>query len=180
MAADGERILLGRVVAAHGIRGDLLVRTYTDAPEAIGGYGPLTDADGRGAFKLRVVRVTAKGVVAHIAGVDDRNGAEALAGTDLYVARARLPAAEEGAFYHADLIGLTATALDGSEIGQIVGVHNFGAGDLIEVALRGSRQTELVPFTEQFVPKIDLALRVAVVELPMPVDDEEAPPDVGG
>lgn len=177
--AEGERILLGRIVAAHGIRGDLLVRTYTDAPEAIGGYGPLADADGRRAFKLRVLRVTAKGVVAHIAGVDDRNCAEALAGTDLYVARAQLAVAEDGAFYHADLIGLAAVAPDGTEIGRIVGVHNFGAGDLIEVALGGSRRTELVPFTEQFVPQIDLARRVAVVELPMPVDDEEAPPEAG-
>jgi 16S rRNA processing protein RimM len=180
MAADGERILLGRIVAAHGIRGDVLVRTYTDAPEAIGSYGPLVDADGRGAFKLRVFRVTAKGVVAHIAGVDDRNGAEALAGTDLYVARAQLPAAEHGAFYHADLIGLAATAPDGSEIGRIVGVHNFGAGDLIEVALGGSRRTELVPFTEQFVPEIDLARRVVVVELPMPADEDEAAPEDDG
>jgi 16S rRNA processing protein RimM len=175
--ADGERILLGRIVAAHGIRGDVLVRTYTDAAEAIGSYGPLADADGRRTFQLRVVRVTTKGVVARVAGTSDRNGAEALAGTDLYVARAQLPAAEEGAFYHADLIGLAAIARDGAEVGRIVGVHNFGAGDLIEVALGGSRRTELVPFTAQFVPEVDLARRIAIVELPPPPDDEgEAPP----
>ena len=178
--ADGERILLGRIVAAHGIRGDVLVRAYTDAAEAIGSYGALTDAEGRGSFKLRVVRVTAKGVVARVAGVSDRNGAEALAGTDLYVARAQLPAAEDGAFYHADLIGLVAVAPDGAEVGRIVGVHNFGAGDLIEVALGGSRRTELIPFTAEFVPEIDLARRIAVVELPMPADDDEAPPRDGG
>jgi 16S rRNA processing protein RimM len=172
--ADGERILLGRIVAANGIRGDVLVRTYTDTAEAIGNYGPLSEADGRGAFKLRVLRVTTKGVVARIAGVGDRNGAEALVGTDLYVARAQLPVAEEGAFYHADLIGLAAIAPDGTEVGRIVGVHNFGAGDLIEVALGGSRRTELVPFTTQFVPDVDLARRIVVVELPMPTDDDEA------
>jgi 16S rRNA processing protein RimM len=178
--ADGERILLGRIVAAHGIRGDLLVRTYTDAPEAIGSYGPLADADGQCSFKLRVLRVTAKGVVARIAGISDRNGAEALAGTDLYVARTQLPVAEEGAFYHADLIGLAAIARDGSEVGRVVGVHNFGAGDLIEVALGGSRRTELVPFTAQFVPEVDLARQVVVIELPIPADDVEAPPQDGG
>jgi 16S rRNA processing protein RimM len=177
--ADGERILLGRIVAAHGIRGDVLVRTYTDAPEAIGSYGPLTDADGRGSWKLRVVRVTTKGVVARLAGTSDRNGAEALAGTDLYVAREQLPAAEDGAFYHADLVGLAAVAPDGTEIGRIVGVHNFGAGDLIEVALGGSRRTELIPFTAAFVPEVDLTRRIAVVELPMPSDDDEAPPRIG-
>jgi len=175
--ADGERILLGRIVAAHGIRGDVLVRTYTDAPDAIGSYGALTDADGRGSYKLRVLRVTAKGVVARIDGVSDRNGAEALAGTDLHIARAQLPAAEEGAFYHADLIGLAAIAPDGTEVGRIVGVHNFGAGDLIEVALGGSRRTELVPFTDRFVPDVDLARRVVVIELPISPDDDEAPPE---
>jgi len=177
--ADGERILLGRIVAAHGVRGDVLVRTYTDAAEAIGSYGPLTDADGGGAMKLRVLRVTAKGVVARVAGVSDRNGAEAIAGTDLYVARAQLPAAEDGAFYHADLIGLAAIAPDGSDVGRIVGVHNFGAGDLIEVALGGSRRTELVPFTAQFVPEVDLTRRIAVIELPPPPDDDDAPPRDG-
>jgi 16S rRNA processing protein RimM len=177
---DGERVLLGRIVAAHGIRGDVLVRTYTEAADAIGRYGPLSDANGRGAIKLRILRVTAKGVVARVAGVSDRNGAEALAGTDLYVARGQLPAAEEGEFYHADLVGLAAVAADGSEVGRIVGVHNFGAGDLIEVALGGSRRTELVPFTARFVPEVDLARRIVVVELPMPIDDnaddKDAPP----
>ena len=177
--ADGERILLGRIVAAHGIRGDVLVRTYTDAPEAIGSYGPLTAADGRGSWKLRVVRVTSKGVVARIAGISDRNAAEALAGTDLYVAREQLPAAEDGAFYHADLVGLAAVAPDGTEIGRIVGVHNFGAGDLIEVALGGSRRTELLPFTAAFVTEVDLARRVAVVVLPMRSEDDEASPGDG-
>jgi 16S rRNA processing protein RimM len=177
--AEGERILLGRIVAAHGIRGDVLVRTYTDDPEAIGGYGPLADADGRRTFELRVLRVTTKGVVARVAGIGDRNGAEALAGTDLYIARAQLPAAEEGAFYHADLIGLAAIAPDGTEVGRIVGVHNFGAGDLVEVAIGGSRRTELVPFTAQFVPEVDLTRRIVVIELPMPTDDDEPPPRDG-
>ena len=174
--ADGERILLGRIVAAHGIRGEVLVRTYTDDPEAIGSYGPLTSADGRGSYKLRVLRVTAKGVVARIAGVADRNGAEALAGTDLYIARSQLPAAEDGEFYHADLIGLAAIAPDGAEVGRIVAVHNFGAGDLVEVALAGSRRTELVPFTDAFVPEVDLDRRIAVVQLPDPPDDDAPPP----
>lgn len=175
--ADSERILLGRIVAAHGIRGDVLVRTYTGAADAIGSYGPLSDADGRRTFKLRVLRVTTKGVVARLDGIRDRNGAEAITGTDLYVARAQLPAAEEGSFYHADLIGLAAVAPDGTDIGRVVSVHNFGAGDLLEIALGGSRRTELVPFTAQFVLEVDLARRIAVVELPIPADDEgETPP----
>lgn len=175
--ADGERVLLGRIVAAHGIRGDVLVRTYTEDPEAIGVYGPLTSADGRGSYEVRVLRVTAKGVIARVAGVGDRNGAEALAGTDLFVARTQLPAADEGEFYHADLVGLAAHAPDGTEVGRIVAVHNFGAGDLIEVALTGSRRTELIPFTDAFVPEVDLARRIAVVRMPAPGDDDAPPPD---
>ncbi len=174
MAKD-ERILLGRIIAAHGIRGDVVVHSYAGEPQAIGGYGPLASADGAASFKLRVVRVTAKGVIARIAGVGDRNGAEALAGTDLYVARSRLPEAADGEFYHADLIGLAAFSTEGSEIGRVVGVHNFGAGDLIEIALAGSRRTELVPFSNPFVPTVDLAGGRIVVELPIPRDDDDGP-----
>ncbi len=177
--AEDRRILLGRIVAAHGIRGDVLVHSYAGEPEAIGSYGPLASADGKVTFKLRVLRVTPKGVIARVAGITDRNGAEALAGTDLYIGRDQLPAAEEGAFYHADLIGLAAKAPDGSEIGRVVGVHNFGAGDLLEISLAGSRRTELIPFTDAFVPDVDLAGRTVVVRLPEAASDDEARPEGG-
>jgi 16S rRNA processing protein RimM len=171
--ADNGRILLGRIVAAHGIRGDVLVHSFAGEPEAIGSYGPLVSADGKRTYKLRVVRVTPKGVIARIAGVTDRNGAEALARTDLYVGRDQLPAAEEGEYYHADLIGLTAKAPDGSEVGRVVAVHNFGAGDLLEIALAGARRTELLPFTDAFVPEVDLARRTVTIRLPESSDDDE-------
>lgn len=175
--AEDERILLGRIVGAHGIRGDVVVRSYAGAPDAIGSYGPLASADGARSFKLRVVRVTAKGIVARVAGVADRNAAEALAGTDLYVARAQLPAAADGEFYHADLIGLAAVGPDGSAIGRVVGVYNFGAGDLLDIALDGARRTEMVPFTDHFVPEIDVPGRRITVVLPVSVEaDEEEPP----
>lgn len=173
----GGRILLGRIVAAHGVRGEVLVRSYADAPEAIGAYGPLAAPDARRTIELRVLRVTPKGVVVRIAGIGDRNSAEELAGTDLYVDRARLPAPGEREFYHADLIGLAAVAPDGSEVGRVVGVHNFGAGDLIEVALAGSRRTEHIPFSDGFVPEVDVAGGRIVVRLPEPSDpDEDGPP----
>lgn len=173
--ADSGHILLGRIVAAHGIRGDVLVHSYAGEPEAIGTYGPLASVDGKRTFELRVVRVTPKGVIARVAGVADRNGAEALAGTDLYVGRDQLPPAEDGAYYHADLIGLAALAPDGSRIGRVVGVHNFGAGDLLEVAIGGSRRTEFIPFTDAFVPEVDLAGRSVVVRMPAASDEEEPP-----
>ena len=164
--AKPNRVLLGRIAGAHGIRGDVLIKTFTAAPESIGAYGPLADKSGARTFEIQSVRVTAKGVVARLKGVADRNAAEALKGIELYVERERLPAADEGEFYHADLIGLAAVDGEGRPVGEIVAVHNFGAGDLIEVRLAGSGKTELVPFTDDAVPEVDIAARRAVVVIP--------------
>ena len=165
-------ILLGRITAAHGIRGEVQVRTYTGAPESIASYGPLSDKEGRRTFKLRVVRVTDKGIIARVEGVADRNAAETLKGIELYVERAKLPAASEGEYYHADLIGLRAVSPEGEEIGRIVAVANFGAGDLLEVQLTGGTATEYVPFSDACVPHVDIAAGVATIVMPEMVEGE--------
>jgi 16S rRNA processing protein RimM len=174
-----RRILIGEITGAHGIRGDLLVRSYTDVPEAIAGYGPLTDASGRKSFSLRVVRVTSKGIVARIGGIEDRNAAEPLRGTKLYVDRSKLPETQEAEFYHADLVGLRAVAPDGKELGKIVSVQNFGAGDLLELEfLEGA--TEFIPFENRWVPTVDLAAGLLVIDRPsLSSDDgdEDTPED---
>jgi len=170
VVAAPQRILLGRIAGAHGIRGEVVIHAYTGVPEDIGAYGPLSNADGGRSFTITSARATAKGVVACIKGVADRNAAEALKGVELYVDRARLPAAAEGEYYHADLIGLAAVDAGGQPIGEIVAVQNFGAGDLLEIRLAGSHQTEFVSFTEATVPQVDIAAgRVVVV---MPAADE--------
>jgi 16S rRNA processing protein RimM len=161
-----DRILLGRIAGARGIRGEVLIKTFTAAPENVGAYGPLSDESGTRTFKLKSARATPKGVVARLHGVDDRNGAEALKGIALYIERERLPAAAEGEFYHADLIGLAAVDGDGKPIGEIVAVQNYGAGDLLEIRLTGSSKTELVPFTDAAVPEVDIAARRVVVVMP--------------
>jgi 16S rRNA processing protein RimM len=168
-----RRILLGRIADAHGIRGEVLIHSYADVPEDIGAYGPLTDTAGKRTFEIESARPTAKGVVARLEGVGDRNAAEALKGTELYVDRGRLPAAAEGEFYHADLIGLAAVDPEGNTIGTIVAVPNFGAGDLIEVRLAGSTRTELVPFSEAAVPSIDIEAGRAVIVLPPTTGDND-------
>ena len=160
---ESSRLLLGRIAGAHGIRGEVLIHAYTSAPADIGAYGPLSDAGAKRSFEIAIVRTTPKGVVARIAGIADRTAAEALKGVDLYVGRDRLPAAAEGEFYHADLIGLAAVDPAGKAIGEIVAVQNYGAGDLIEIRLAGSAKTELIPFTEAAVPEIDIAAKRAVV-----------------
>jgi 16S rRNA processing protein RimM len=161
-----DRILLGRIAGAHGIRGEVLIKTFTAAPENIGAYGPLSDESGTRTFKLKSARATPKGVVARLQGVDDRDGAEALKGIALYIERDRLPEAAEDEFYHADLVGLAAVSPGGKPVGEIVAVQNYGAGDLLEIRLTGSSKTELVPFTDAVVPEVDIATRRVVVVMP--------------
>jgi 16S rRNA processing protein RimM len=168
-----DRILLGRIAGAHGIRGEVLIKTFTAAPENIGAYGPLSDETGTRTFKLKSARATPKGVVARLQGVDDRNGAEALRGIALYIERDRLPEAAEDEFYHADLVGLAAVSPDGKPVGEIIAVQNYGAGDLLEIRLAGSSKTELVPFTDAAVPQVDVAARRVVVLMPGTDETEE-------
>ena len=166
------RILLGRITGAHGIRGDVLVHSFAAVREDIAAYGPLSDAAGQRTFKLKLVGVTSKGLIARIAGVADRNAAEALRGTELCVARDKLPAPDAEEFYHADLIGMTAVSPDGVPLGEVVAVENFGAGDLLEVRLHGKPATELVPFNATFAPHVDLAARRIVIVLPEAAPDD--------
>jgi 16S rRNA processing protein RimM len=165
-------ILLGRIAGAHGIRGEVLIKTFTVAPENIGAYGPLSDVSGTRTFAIQSARATPKGVVARLQGIRDRNGAEALKGVDLYVERAKLPPAAEGEFYHADLIGMAAVDGTGQPLGAIVAVQNFGAGDLLEIRLEGSNKTELVPFTDANVPEVDIARARVIVIRPAAAQDD--------
>ncbi|MGO9546840.1 MAG: ribosome maturation factor RimM [Rhodomicrobium sp.] len=153
----GERVLLGRITGAHGLKGEVKIATFTAEPEDVAAYGPLTGEDGTRTFEIASLRSTGGGaVIARLSGVKDRDGAEALRGTELYVARAVLPPADENEFYHSDLIGLKAVSAEGETLGEIAGVHNYGAGDLLELRLAGGRRTELIPFESAHVPKVDL------------------------
>jgi 16S rRNA processing protein RimM len=150
-----DRVLLGEIGAAQGLKGEVRLRSYTQDPAAIAGYGALEDERGR-PIEIERVRVTPKALIAHIKGVTTREGAEALTRTKLYIERARLPEREEDEWYHLDLIGLTVVRQDGEKIGSVVGVHNFGAGDLIEIDPVSGGATVLVPFTRDTVPEVDV------------------------
>jgi 16S rRNA processing protein RimM len=163
---DNRRVLLGEIAGVHGIRGDVLVRSYTAEPGAVASYGPLTDKAGTKRYVLKVVRVTDKGIVARIAGITDRTTAETLRGTELYVERAKLPEAAASEYYHADLIGLRAVDPDGTELGKIVAVQNFGAGDLLELQPLAAAPTEYIPFEDQWVPSVDLTAGTVVIRRP--------------
>ena len=152
-----DRICLGTIVAAHGVRGEVKIRTFTEDPEAIGDYGALELEDGSRSFTVERRRLTQGGVIAKLGGIDDRNEAESLRGQILYVPRERLPELEEDEFYLADLIGLQAVRISGELLGEVVAVQNFGAGDLLEVKRAGSAQTIYVPFTREAVPEVDIS-----------------------
>ncbi|MGE0701398.1 MAG: ribosome maturation factor RimM [Hyphomicrobiaceae bacterium] len=168
-----RRVLLGRISGAHGIRGEIVVHAFTAQPEDVAAYGTLTDVHGDGPLSLRVVRVTDKGVIARIAGISDRTAAEGLKGRELWVERSRLPDTGEGEYYHADLIGLAAVSPSGETIGTVVALPNYGAGDLLEIRLEGSRNTELVPFSDAFVPEVDVANGRVVVRMPSSAPDDD-------
>lgn len=162
-------ILVARIGATHGVRGEVRIKAFTADPLALKAYGPLSAADGR-TFSLERLRPAKEVVVAKLSGVDTHEAAEALNGTELFVDRAALPGAEEDEFYHADLIGLPAEGVAGEILGTIVAVHNFGAGDFFEIApSRGP--SLLVPFTKESVPIVDLDNGKLVVVPPVEAAD---------
>jgi 16S rRNA processing protein RimM len=171
----GELVLLGSISGAHGLKGEIKIATFTAEPEDIAAYGPLRSADGARIIEIASLRNAGGGaVIARVHGVKDRNAAEELKGTGLYVARASLPPAEAGEYYHSDLIGLTAVSPGGEALGEVIGVQNFGAGDLLELRPASGRQTELVPFDSTHVPKVDLEARSVLIVRPVYENSESA------
>jgi 16S rRNA processing protein RimM len=161
--AGGTRVCLGQIGAAHGLRGEVRLRSFTSDPAAITGYGPLETEDGR-VFEIERLRPAKDHFVASFSGIRDRAAAERLVNLKLYVPRERLPApAQSDEFYHADLIGLAVIDPAGRTVGTVIAIHNFGAGDLVEVQPETGNQTELVPFDAINVPTVDIAARRIVV-----------------
>ena len=163
--AATERICVGAIAGAHGVRGLVRLKSFTERPEDITAYGPLTDASGERCFEVSLTGRARDALIARIAGVADREQAAALRGTRLYVARTALPKPGAEEFYHADLIGLRAEATDGAALGRVSAVHTFGGGDVLEIVPEAG-ETILVPFTRQAVPAVDLAAGRLVVDLP--------------
>jgi len=171
--AGGGRVCLGQFGAAHGVRGEIRLHSFTADPEAIASYGPLESEDGR-VFEIEAMRPAKDHFVARISGIADRNAAERLKNVKLYVPRERLPEPEEpDEFYYVDLVGLVVVGRDGQKLGTIVAIHNFGAGDLIEMNPEGGGKTELLPFDEHHVPVVDVAAG-KIVAVPPRTSDEQS------
>ncbi len=167
-----REICVARIGAAHGVRGDVKLWTFTEDPFAVKAYGPLSTKDGARQFEVTSARKAKDHLVATFRGVTTREEAERLNGVELYVAREKLPATEEDEYYHADLIGLAAETIAGVMLGRVVAIHNFGAGDIIEIAAP-SGVTMLLPFSNAVVPTVDLAGGRVVIALPEEVDGDE-------
>jgi 16S rRNA processing protein RimM len=165
VSTPASRVCVGQFAGAHGVRGLARLKPFTAVPEDAAGYGAVETEDGTRRFTLELVGQAKGALIVRVAGIGDRDQAAALAGTRLYIDRARLPAPEPDEFYYADLIGLAAETPDGAPLGAIRAVEDFGAGTLLELVL-GDGRAVMVPFTRAIVPELDLARRRAVVALP--------------
>jgi 16S rRNA processing protein RimM len=165
------QICVARIGAAHGVRGAVKLWTFTEDPFAVKQYGPLATKDGTRQFEVTQAREAKDHLVASFKGVTTREEAERLNGIELYVGRDQLPATDEGEYYHADLIGLAAVTTTDEPVGRVTAIHNFGAGDIIEIAPpRGA--TLLLPFTDAVVPTVDIPGGRVVIELPQEIEGE--------
>lgn len=151
-----ERIVVGAIAGAYGVRGEVRLKSFTADPEAIGAYSPLTDEAGTREFTVALTRPIKNGFAARIGGVATKEQADALKGTQLYAERSQLPNLPDDEFYHADLIGLEVLDTGGTVLGRVKSVQNHGAADLLEIHASGQSATVLLPFTREAVPTVDL------------------------
>lgn len=174
---QNNRICLGAIVGVHGIRGEVKVKSWTEADQDVGAYGVLENEDGSRSFNLRVTGRSKELLRCKIKGVDDRNAAEALIGTRFYVDRDVLPELEEEEFYQADLIGLDVVyESDKQKVGKVSGIYNFGAGDILEIKISSTGKTEMIPFTKQYVPEVSVTkgyVTVSALTLNFAKDEED-------
>src|SRR6266478_5165900 len=167
-----SQICVARIGAAHGVRGAVKLWTFTEDPFAVKEYGPLTTKDGARQFEVTHVREAKDHLVATLKGVATREDAERLNGIELYIAREKLPETDDDEYYHAELIGLAAVNGANEPIGRVIAIHNFGAGDIIEIAPPNGA-TMLLPFTKAVVPTVDLQGARVVIELPDEIEDDD-------
>ena len=172
--AIAAQICIARIGAAHGVRGAVKLWTFTEDPLAVKDYGPLTTRDGARQFEVATARAAKDHLVATLKGIATREDAERLNGIELYIACDKLPATDDDEYYHADLIGLAAVNAANEPIGRVHAIHNFGAGDIIEIA-PPQGPTLLLPFTNAVVPTVDLANGHVVIELPKEIEGDDVP-----
>lgn len=157
----------GVVVAAQGVRGLVRVKTFTETPETLDAYGPLTDAAGAAEYRVQVIEARETVAIARIEGVGDRSAAERMKGAMLYLRRDALPAPDAEEYFHADLVGLAVETVAGEPLGRVAALYDYGAGDLVEIALDAGGAPLVLPFTRAAAPEIDLDAGLMRVDPPV-------------
>ncbi len=158
-------VLVGVIVGAHGIKGEVKLKSFTSDPASVGRYGPLLNKAGQ-IIEITKLKPAGDGFIASLKGVTDRNQSELLQSTELFVARENLPKLKTSETYAHDLLGADVVLEDGTPLGKLIAMPNYGAGDLLEVELAGSIETVLIPFTNAFVPQTDFTSGKITVVLP--------------
>ena len=162
---------MGMIVSPQGIRGHFKVKPFTATPKSLSAYGPVTTDNGQ-RLTLQILSVNSKGLaIVRAKGMDTRDAAEALRGVTLYVARESLPKPNDGEFYHADLLGMVVKTQDGAPLGNLLAIHDFGAGEVAELApSKGS--TIMVPFGGDRLIAVDMAAKELCLSVPEGLFDD--------
>lgn len=177
MAVEGahpDRVCLGAIAGAHGVGGAVRIRSFTTEPADVAAYGPVSDEDGKRVFEIDIIGEAKGVVIGTIPGVTDRDAADALKGTRLYIARDALPVPDEDEFYHGDLLGLVAERVDGNRFGQVIGIRTVGETDVLEISRDDGLPSVMVPFTSAATPVVDLDGGRIVIDPPAGLIDDVA------
>ncbi|MAC39361.1 MAG: 16S rRNA processing protein RimM [Oceanicaulis sp.] len=173
-----DLVFIAAIAGAHGVKGECKVKSFAGEPDAAFSYGAFRDAGGAVILTPKSWRAVKDGFIVRFAENLTRDEAQALKGTRLHIPRAALPALEDDEFYHADLIGLKVQALDGSDMGTLRAIHDFGSGDLLEITgTPGRNGAWMLPFTRDFVPHISIGNGTITIDPPEEVGskaEEEA------
>ena len=166
---EGENdklVLIGEIVAAHGIKGNVKIRTFTDSPENIKKYKEIFLGAEHEKVEISFQSSTQDIALCRIKGVEDRNAAEALKGKKLYIKKSALSKPKKNEYYLHDLVGCEARHINGSKLGEVISVNNFGAGDIIEIALSQSKKTEMYAINANNIPEVNIQKKYIIVNPP--------------
>lgn len=161
-----NQIVVGAIAGSFGVNGDVRLKSFCADPASISDYGPLSTQDGSQKYSVKILNQLRNGFAARLTGIQTKEQADAVRGTELFVDRDKLPTLPDDEFYHSDLEGLSVLDTGGTQIGTVKAMQNHGAGDLVEIILPGSANTVLIPFTRQNVPTVDLASKRIILDAP--------------
>lgn len=173
--AEGKLVCVGKISTPHGVRGDVNIMPYVEDSTFFLAHSSYYNEKGEAVYTVRIKGQKKQVLIAAVEGVTDRNAAERLRGTALYMPRDLLPEADEEEFYYEDLVGLAVHTAEQKDYGTVKAVYNFGAGDVIEIVLASSGKLELFSFTKEVVPEVRVAEGYVLLKAPEMIRAKEEP-----